>query len=168
LKRIRSVTIALVFLFGANIPGAIARTDGSGMVSVVTTFFAEANAHNIGCGGLGDRTQVDKGAAYALFVEQPSVTDVVPPWHWEGASAFKDWMADLATYCKKHEDTELRFTLAKPLSQEVDGDHGNVIVPLVLDFKEGGKRVRANGLANVVLLKNRETWKISAFTFTQQ
>jgi hypothetical protein len=61
----------------------------------------------------------------------------------------------------------LKFTLAKPFSQEVDGDHGNVI-PLVLDFKEGGKPLRANGLANVVLLKNRETWKISAFTFTQR
>jgi hypothetical protein len=97
LKRTRSVMIAFVFLFGVNIPGAIAQTDGSGMVSV-----------------------------------------------------------------------DLKFTLAKPLSQEFDGDHGNVIVPLVLDFKEGGKPLRANGLANVVLLKNRETWKIPAFTFTQQ
>lgn len=160
--------IASVFLFGANIPAAIAQTDGSGMVSVVTTFFGEANAHNIGCGGLGDRTWSDKGAASALFVKQPSVTDAVPPWHWEGTTAFKDWMADLAIYCKKHEDTDLKFTLAKPISQEVDGDHGNVIVPLVLNFKERGKPLRANGLANVVLLKNRETWKISAFTFTQQ
>ena len=168
LKRSRSVMIALVFLFGANIPGALSQTDGSGMASVVTTFFTEANAHNIGCGGLGDRSQIDKGAASALFVEQPSVTDAVPPWHWEGTRAFKDWMADLAIYCTKHEDTDLKFTLAKPLSQEVDGDRGNVIVPLVLDFKEGGKPLRANGLANVVLLKNRETWKISAFTFTQQ
>jgi hypothetical protein len=62
----------------------------------------------------------------------------------------------------------VKFTLAKPLSQEVNEDRGNVIVPLVLDFKEGGKPVRANGLANVVLVKNRETWKILAFTFTQQ
>jgi ketosteroid isomerase-like protein len=77
-------------------------------------------------------------------------------------------MADLATYCTKHEDADLKFTLAKPLHQEVDGDHGNVIVPLVLDFKEGGKPLQAKGLANVVLLKNRDTWKISAFTFTQQ
>jgi len=79
-----------------------------------------------------------------------------------------DWMADLATYCKKHEDADFKFTLAKPLSQEVDGDHGNVIMPLTLDYKERGKPVRANGLANVVLLKNHETWKILAFTFTQQ
>jgi len=104
-----------------------------------------------------------------FFVEHPSVTDVVPPWHWEGTTAFKDWMTDLAIYCTKHGDSGLKFTLAKPLSREVDGDHGNVIVPLVLDFKEGGKPVRANGLANLVLLKNDQTtWKISAFTFTQQ
>ena len=168
MKQTRSVMIALVFLLAANIPVVIAQTDGSGPVSVVTTFFAEANAHNIGCGGLGEGSQIGKGAASALFVEQPSVTDAVPPWHWEGTTAFKDRMADLATYCTKHSDTDLKFTLGKPLSQEVDGDHGNVIVPLVLDFKEGGKTVRANGLANAVLLKNPDTWKISAFTFTQQ
>jgi len=160
--------IAIIFLFGANTLDAIAQPDGSDVLSVVTTFFAEANAHNVGCGGLGERIPIDKGAASALFVEQPSVTDVVSPWHWEGKTAFKDWMADLATFCTKHKDTPVRFTLAKPLSQEVDGDHGNVIVPLLLNFKEGGKAVRAKGLANVVLLKNHETWKISAFTFTQQ
>lgn len=168
MKRTRSVVFALFFLFGANIPAAIAQNDGVSTVRVVSTFFAEANAHNIGCGGLGERTPIDKGAAAALFVERPSVTDAFPPWHWEGTTAFKDWMAAAATYCTKHEDTDLRFALGKPLSQEVDGDNGNVVVPLVLDFKEGGKPVRANGLANVVLLKNRETWKISAFTFTQQ
>jgi hypothetical protein len=166
LKRSRSVMIALVFLFGANIPGAIAQIDGSGMVRVVITFFAEANTHNLGCGGRGDLSRNDKGAASALFVEQPSVTDVVPPWHWQGTTAFKDWMADLAIYCTKHDDTNLNFTLAKPLSQEVDGDHGNVIVPVVVDFKERGKPLRDDGLANVVLLKNRDTWKITAFTFT--
>lgn len=62
----------------------------------------------------------------------------------------------------------MKFTFAKPPSLDVNGDHRNAIVPLVLDFKEGGKPLRANGLANVVLLKNRETWKFSAFIFTQQ
>jgi hypothetical protein len=118
--------------------------------------------------GLGERTPIDKGAASAPFVEQPPVTDAFPPWHWEGTTAFKGWMADAASYCTKHEDADLKFTVGKPLHQEVDGDHGNVIVPLVLDFKEGGKPVRANGSANVVLLKISEAWKISAFTFTQQ
>jgi hypothetical protein len=168
LKRTRSVMIALVFLFGANIQGSIAQAGGSGMVSVITAFFAEANAHNVGCGGLGDHSQIGISGAAALFVEQPSLTDAFPPWHWEGTTAFKDWMADVATYCTKHDDTDVKFTLGKPLYQEVDGDHGNVIAPLVLDFKKGGKPVRTNGLVNVVLLKSRETWKISAFTFTQQ
>jgi ketosteroid isomerase-like protein len=160
--------IALVLLFGARIPGVLAQSDNPAIVRVVTTFFAEANAHDIGCGGLGDHSQIDKGAAAALFVERPSVTDVVPPWHWEGASAFKNWMADLATYCTRHDDADLKFTLAKPLSQEVEGDHGNVVVPLGLDFKEGGKPLHAEGLVNVVLAKQHDTWKIIAFTFTQK
>jgi len=66
--------IAFVFLFGASIPGAIAQVDDSGMVRVVTTFFAEANADNLGCGGLGDRSQIGKGAASALFC-RTSVSD---------------------------------------------------------------------------------------------
>ena len=168
LKQNRSVMIALVLLFGANIPRASAQSDNPAIVKVVTSFFAEANTHNIGCGGLGDHSQIDKGVAAALFVERPSVTDVVPPWHWEGKSAFKDWMADLATYCTEHDDADLKFTLAKPLSQEVENDHGNVIVPLGLDFKEGGKPVHADGLVNVVLVKKHDTWKIIAFTFTQK
>jgi hypothetical protein len=137
--------MALVFLFGAGIPNAVAETDSSAIVSVVTTFFAEANAHNIGCGGLGERSPIDQSVAAALFAEQPSITDVFPPWHWEGTSAFKDWMAAAASYCTKHEDAGLKFTLGKPLSQEVDGDHGNVVVPLILDFKEKGKPIRAAG-----------------------
>jgi hypothetical protein len=52
--------IALVLLLGANIPGALAQTDTASMVSVATTFIAEANAHNLGCGGLGDHSRVDK------------------------------------------------------------------------------------------------------------
>ena len=168
MKRSRPIMIALVLLFGANIPRALAQTDNPAIVSVVTIFFAEANTHNLGCGGLGDHSQIDKGAAAALFVERPSVTDVVPPWHWEGRTAFKEWMADLATYCTKHDDADLKFTLAKPLSQEVEGDHGNVIVPLGLDFKEGGKPVHADGLVNVVLVKKLDAWKIIAFTFTQK
>ncbi len=168
MKRTKLLMIVLVLPLAAKTQEAIAQSDGSAIARIVTTFFAEANTHNIGCGGLDDISQIDKGAAAALFVEQPSVTEVVPPWHWEGTTAFKDWMADLATYCKKHGDSPLKFTLAKPVSEEVEGDHGNVIVPLALDYKEGGKPVHATGLANVVLLKNQETWKILAFTFTQQ
>ena len=42
-----------------------------------------------------------------------------------------------------------------PLVSQVESDHGNVVVPLGLDFKEGGKPVHAEGLANVVLVKKR-------------
>jgi hypothetical protein len=122
---------------------------------VVTTLFDDLNRN-------------DKDGASTLFVKQPSVTEAFSPFHWQGTTAFKDWMADLATYCKKHDDTDLNFTPAKPLSQGVDGDHGNVIVPVVLDLKESGKPLNYDGLVNVVLLKNRGTWKITAFTWTQK
>jgi hypothetical protein len=39
-------------------------------------------------------------------------------------------------------------------------------VPAVLDLKERGKPNRYDGLANVVLLKTADVWKIAAFTWT--
>jgi hypothetical protein len=47
-----------------------------------------------------------------------------------------------------------------------DGDRANVVVPDVVAFKERSKPVRYNGLANVVLLKTGDIWKIVAFTWT--
>jgi enoyl-CoA hydratase/carnithine racemase len=59
------------------------------------------------------------------------VTDVISPWHWEGTTAFKDWMAALATYCTKHEDTDLKFTPAKPLSQALTSAVEHLVTKLI-------------------------------------
>ena len=69
-------------------------------------------------------------------------------------------MADLATDSAKNKDTDFKFTVGKPLTQVVVGDRANVIVPVVLDLKERGKPNRYDGLANVVLLKTADVWKI--------
>jgi hypothetical protein len=44
-------------------------------------------------------------------------------------------MADLETFNTKNKYTDYAFKVGKPLTQEVDADRANVIVPVVLDLK---------------------------------
>jgi hypothetical protein len=153
MKRSISVMIALAFVIGANILSANAESDTSAAVAVVTTL-------------LSNITRNDQDGASKLFVEQPDVTDAFPPFRWHGTTAFKEWMADFPTDSAKNKDTDFKFTVGKPLTQVVVGDRANVIVAVVLDLKERGKPNRYDGLANVVLLKTADVWKIAAFTWT--
>jgi len=73
---------------------------------------------------------------------------------------------DCATDSAKNKYTDFNFTVGKPLSQVVAGDHANVIVPVVLDLKGRGKPKRYEGLVDAVLTKTDHTWKIAAFTWT--
>ena len=153
MKRTISVMIALALAIVANTLSAHAESDTSAAVTVVTALFSTINRN-------------DQGGASKLFIEQPDVTDAFPPFHWHGTTAFKEWMADFATDSAKNKDTDFKFTVGKPLTQVVVSDRANVIVPVVLDLKERDKPNRYDGLANVVLLKTGDAWKIAAFTWT--
>jgi hypothetical protein len=153
MKRSIPVMITLAFVIGGKTLSDGAESDTSAVVAVVKNLFSDVNKNDI-------------AGASVLFVEQPSVTDAFPPFYWHGTTAFKEWMADFATDSTKHKYTDFDFMVQKPLSQEVDGDRANVVVPVVVDIKERSKPVRYNGLANVVLLKTGDIWKIVAFTWT--
>jgi hypothetical protein len=129
-----------------------AESDASALAPVVK-FFDDYNRHDI-------------TAASALFVEKPSVTDAFPPFYWQGKDAFKQWMADLDKYNAENKYTDYDFKIGKPLSEENQGTRANVVVPVVLDLKHGGKPERFEGLVNVVLMKTHNGWGIAALTFT--
>jgi hypothetical protein len=127
MKRNLSVIFALALVIGANTLSAMAESDAS-TLAPVTNFFSDYNNNDI-------------AKASILFLEELSVTDAFPPVYWQGRNAFKDWMADLETFNTKNKYTDYDFKVGKPLAQEVDADRANVIVPLVLDLKHGGKPV---------------------------
>jgi hypothetical protein len=104
----------------------------------VTTFFAYYNRHDI-------------HAASAFFDQDSSVTDAFPPFRWRGKNAFTEWMSDLDSYNTSNRYTDYDFKVGKPLTNDVEGGHANVIVPVVLDLKHDGKPERFDGLVNVVL-----------------
>jgi hypothetical protein len=75
-------------------------------------------------------------------------------------------MADLETFNTINKYTAYDFKVGKPLTQEIDADRANVIVPVVLDLKHSGKTERFDGLVNVVLQKSHDGWKIAGLTWT--
>src|ERR1700757_4506365 len=152
MKRNLSLIIAFALVIGANALSAMAEPDASALAPV-TNFFSDYNKNDI-------------AKASTLFLEELSVTDAFPPFYWQGRNAFKNWMAGLKTFNTKNKYTDYDFKVGKPLTQEVDADHANVIVPLVLDLKHGGKPERIDGLVNVVLQKSHDVWKIAALTWT--
>jgi hypothetical protein len=75
-------------------------------------------------------------------------------------------MSDLDSYNTSNRYTDYDFTVGKPLTYEVEGEYANVIVPVVLDLRHDGKPERFDGLVNVALQRKRNSWKITAFTWT--
>ncbi|MGA9314492.1 MAG: hypothetical protein WBV77_07675, partial [Solirubrobacteraceae bacterium] len=93
-------------------------------------------------------------------------TDAFPPFHWEGKGAFTKWMVDLDNFNTANKYTDYDFKPGQPLSQDVEGERANVVIPVVLDLKHDGKPDRFDGLVNVVLEKTNNSWKIIALTWT--
>ena len=75
-------------------------------------------------------------------------------------------MADLVNFNTANKYTDYDFRPGKPLSQDVEGERANVVIPVVLDLKHDGKPDRFDGLVNVVLEKTNNSWKIIALTWT--
>lgn len=92
------------------------------------------------------------------------MTDALPLWR--GKNAFTEWTSDLDSYNARNRYTDYDFKLGQPLTYEVEGEHANFIVPVVLDLRHDGKPERFDGLVNVVLKEGRDSWKITAFIWT--
>lgn len=137
LKQMKTTTslLVLVLAIGLILP-AWAESEPA-VLRPATSFFTDYNQHDI------------QGAS-TLFVEEPSVTDAFPPFHWEGKGAFRKWMADLDNFNTANKYTDYDFKPGKPLSQDVEGERANVVIPVVLDLKHFGKPDRFDGLVNVV------------------
>ena len=153
LKQMKTTISLLVLVLAIGpIHPAWAESDPA-VLTAATSFFIDYNQHDI-------------EAVSTLFVEEPSITDAFPPFHWEGKGAFSKWMADLDNFNTANKYTDYDFKPGKPLSQDVEGERANVVIPVVLDFKHDGKPDRFDGLVNVVLEKTNNSWKIIALTWT--
>jgi hypothetical protein len=154
---IKIFVLVLVFFLALESPSAFAAKSASSPASTpfetVTTFFADWNVGDI-------------RAASKLFDPEPSVTDVFPRFHWQGRNAFRDWFSDLYIYNLSQGFTDYYFDVGEPQPIDVEGALAQVIVPVELDLKHNGQPESYPGLVNLVLRRNRGSWKITSFTWT--
>src|SRR5690242_12006881 len=87
----------------------------------------------------------DFKAAAATHVDAPSIVDEFPPHHWQGPTAFNDWLADFGkdSAARKVTDSKLKPHNAKRLI--VEGDHAYVVMPTDYTFKQNGKTMAEYG-----------------------
>jgi len=154
---IKVIVLVFVLLLTLEMPSLAAGESESSNDSLpldtVTTLFADWNR--------GDLRAMSK-----LFVQEPSVTDVFPRFHWQGKRAFKNWLSDLDKSNIKEGFTDLFFDVGTPQSIDVEGTLAQVIVPVVIDLKHDGQPLTVPGLVNLVLRQKRSSWKITSFTWT--
>lgn len=112
---------------------------------------------------------INKGdipAAAATHVAAPSIIDEFPPHHWEGATAFNDWLGAFGkdSTARKVTDSKLTPHTAKRLS--VEGDHAYVVMPTDYTFKQNGKTMAEYGTITYALDKTTAGWRIAAWSFS--
>ena len=152
-QMMKVIVLVFVFLLTLELPSlAVGKSDLSPL-ETVTTFFADWNTGEI-------------RAASKLFDQEPSVTDAFPRFHWQGKKAFREWFSDLDIYNQSQGFTNYDFEVGTPLTNDVEGALANVIVPVVLNLKHDDRPESFTGLVNVVLQRNRASWKITALTWT--
>jgi len=108
----------------------------------------------------------DMPAAAATHVAAPSIIDEFPPHHWEGATAFNDWLAAFGadSTARKVTDSKLAPHSAKRLT--VEGDHAYVVMPTDYTFKQNGKSMAEYGTITYALDKTTAGWRIAAWSFS--
>lgn len=108
----------------------------------------------------------DFKAAAATHVDAPSIIDEFPPHHWQGPTAFNDWLADFGkdSAARKVTDSKLKPHNAKRIF--VEGDHAYVVMPTDYTFKQDGKGRAEYGTITYALDKTTTGWKIAAWAFS--
>jgi hypothetical protein len=109
----------------------------------------------------------DAAAAEAANVPTGIVIiDEVPPYLWQGPSAFKTWAKDLDTHDKSAGMTGQQVTLGKVSLTQSAPDHAYVAMEAVYSFKQNGVAMREPAHMTFALRKGTSGWKIAAWSWT--
>jgi len=108
--------------------------------------------------------------AQAACAEQIFIIDDFPPHAWSGSGAISKWLHDLATFEKQHGTSDPSVTLGEPRHVDITGTQGGtyayVIVPTGLSYKKKGQLVKETGAMTLVLHKAAASWRITAWSWT--
>ncbi len=109
----------------------------------------------------------DAALAKSTHVRSPMILDEpTAPFAWSGPKAFDDWIAALGKSEKAAGKTGGIVTLGAATRTSVMGQHAYVVVPSTYTFKQARRTMRETGTMTFGLVKEKNGWKIQAWTWT--
>ena len=110
----------------------------------------------------------DVEAMAAHFADTASILDGMAPHTWFGATATRDWYADVLAEGAHAGAANYRVTAGEPLHDAVTGDAAYVVVPATMTFDLKGTQVTQTGALFTVALRRQEgDWRISAWAWAK-
>jgi hypothetical protein len=92
--------------------------------------------------------------------------DEVPPYHWSGPGATKQWLADVGGWAKANGATDLKVRLGTPTRADQTGTHGYVVTPATFTYRQKGRTEREEAAMVFTLNDTRSGWRISSFAWS--
>jgi hypothetical protein len=110
----------------------------------------------------------DAKTAGEAHAPQAVIIDEFAPHLWQGASAFKDWLASFGADAKTRGVSAPQMKLYRPLHVLVEEGRGYAVVPALYSFKLNGKLTHERGLFTFAMQKVDASWKIAGWSWTQR
>jgi hypothetical protein len=107
-----------------------------------------------------------KAAAETMLPAGVAITDEVPPYLWQGPTAFADWARDLQANDKAAGIAHESVALADATRREMSAGIAYVIAPATYSFTLNGKTMSETAQMTFVMKYTDAGWKIAAFTWT--
>jgi len=146
-------TIAAFAFVAASAACAAEPVESASPLTTVQQFIASFNAGNV-------------DAARSTHVAEPTIVDEVPPFLWQGAGAFDNWLASLASHDSAQGVTEQSMQIGDAVREEVTGGDAYVVVPSLYSFKQKGVEMAAQGHMSFALRNAGGGWRITAWTYS--
>ena len=94
------------------------------------------------------------------------VIDDIPPFEWQGPRSATRWFRDMTAFGDSFGMSEPSVELRTPRQVIVDGSRAYVVVPIHVQWLEGGRRPTREGWMTLALTQEAVDWRISALTWT--
>lgn len=128
------------------------------MTAALTAVEAYIDAFNAG----------DVDAMAALFAENGSILDGMPPHSWIGPTAARDWFRDVMAESAHVGAADYHVTFGEPVHDAVSGDSAYVVVPATMSFELNGEsRIQTGSLFTVALTRGDDGWRIATWAWTK-
>jgi ketosteroid isomerase-like protein len=105
--------------------------------------------------------------AFAAFTANPTITDDLAPYRWQGAGAPQAWITAMGANAQARGIAGIDMQLSAATRVEVADDRAYALVPGRLTFTmKDGRKERADGLLTFTLQRSAAEWKIDTLAWS--